>query len=144
MIGRTSIDDRQGQRRFRIIVRAGLCLTIILCGLALRGYGLSLGLPSSIVKYGGSMLWGTMVFLLVGMAASNLSQLNVALIAVLIAVGVELFRLVHTPWLDAFRLTLPGALLLGRIFSVWNMVAYGAGIGLGLLLDRSAASVRRA
>ena len=144
MMYRTSIDDRQQQRRFLTIVRACLCLSVIVCGLALRGYGLSLGLPSSIVKYGGSILWGTMVFLLVGMAASNLSRHHAALIAALIAVGVELFRLVHYRWLDAVRLTLPGALLLGRIFSVWNMVAYGAGIGLGLLLDRSAASVRRA
>ena len=59
-----------------------------------------------------------------------------------IAIGVELFRLVHFPWLDAFRLTLPGALLLGRVFSVWNMVAYGVGIGLGMLLDRLAMSAR--
>jgi hypothetical protein len=88
------------------------------------------------------MLWGTMVFLLVGMVAPNLSRPNAALIAALIAVGVELFRLVHYRWLDAVRLTLPGALLLGRIFSAWNMVAYGVGIGVGVLLDRFA--VRRA
>jgi hypothetical protein len=44
--------------------------------------------------------------------------------------------LVHTPWLDAFRLTLAGALLLGRIFSPWDMLAYGVGIVLGMLLDR--------
>jgi hypothetical protein len=61
-----------------------------------------------------------------------------ALIAGSIAVGVELFRLVHTPWLDAFRLTIPGALLLGRIFSASNMLAYGVGIVLGIWLDRFA------
>jgi hypothetical protein len=27
-------------------------------------------------------------------------------------------------------------LLLGRIFSPWNMLAYGAGIALAMLLDR--------
>jgi Protein of unknown function (DUF2809) len=59
-----------------------------------------------------------------------------------IAIGVELSRLVHYPWLDAFRLTLPGALLLGRVFSVWDMLAYGVGIGLGVWLDRFAMSVR--
>jgi hypothetical protein len=32
--------------------------------------------------------------------------------------------------------------LLGRIFSVWNMVAYGAGIAFGMLLDRFAARMR--
>jgi hypothetical protein len=33
------------------------------------------------------------------------------LIAAVIAVGVELIRLVHAPWLDAFRLITTGALL---------------------------------
>ena len=32
------------------------------------------------------------------------------------AAAVELFKLYHMPALDAFRLTLPGALLLGRVF----------------------------
>jgi hypothetical protein len=54
---------------------------------------------------------------------------------------VELFRLVHAPGLDAFRLTLAGALLLGRIFSPWDMLAYGVGIALGVWLDRLAMSV---
>ena len=63
------------------------------------------------------MLWGTMVFFLVAMAAPRLSRGRIALIAGVVAIGVELFRLVHTPWLDDFRLTLAGALLLGRIFS---------------------------
>ncbi|MES2196148.1 MAG: DUF2809 domain-containing protein [Pseudomonadota bacterium] len=93
------------------------------------------------MKYGGSVLWGTMVFFLVAIAASHLSRTRIMLVAAVIAIGVELFRLVHFPWLDAFRLTLPGALLLGRIFSVWNMVAYGVGIAIGALLDRSAWSV---
>jgi hypothetical protein len=124
-----------------MIVRGCLCLAIIACGLALRGYGLHLGLPASIVKYGGSVLWGAMVFFLVAISASKLSRWSVAAIAAAIAVGVELFRLVHAPWLDAFRLTLPGALLLGRVFSLWDMLAYAVGIGLALLLDRLAVSV---
>ena len=132
-----SIGGDTQARKSLIITRAGLCLAIIVSGLALRGWGFGLGLPSFVVKYGGSVLWGTMVFFLVASAASHLSRSRMAAIAVVIAIGVELFRLVHFPWLDAFRLTLPGALLLGRIFSVWNMVGYGVGIGIGVLLDRS-------
>jgi hypothetical protein len=109
-----------------------------MCGLALRGFGSRLGLPAPIVKYGGSVLWGTMVFFLVALAAGGLSRRSVALISAVIAICVELFRLVHTPWLDAFRLTPAGALLLGRIFSPWDMLAYGFGIMLGMLLDRLA------
>jgi Protein of unknown function (DUF2809) len=125
-----------------MITRISLCLSIILAGLALRGFGFRVGLPAFVVKYGGSLLWGTMVFFLLAIAALGWSRRTVALIALAIAVGVELFRLVHTPWLDAFRLTTAGALLLGRIFSLWNIVAYAAGILLGVALDRSVMSIK--
>jgi hypothetical protein len=124
-----------------LIVRAALCLLIMMSGLALRGFGFGLGLSAFVVKYGGSLLWAAMVFSLVAMAASHLPRLTIALISASIAVAVELFRLVHAPWLDAFRLTLPGALLFGRIFSLWNMLAYGVGIALAAWLDRFAASI---
>ena len=123
-----------------MIVRACLCLSIIVCGLALRRFGPGLGLSFPVVKYGGSILWGAMVFYLVAISASRLSRPRIALIAAAIAVGVELFRLVHAPWLDEFRLTTAGALLLGRVFSVWNMAAYGAGIVFAMWLDSFAVS----
>ena len=127
--------------RMALIVRAGLCLLIVASGLALRGFGFNWGLSAFVVKYGGSLLWAAMVFFLVAMAASRASRPSIALISAAIAVGVELFRLIHAPWLDAFRLTLPGALLLGRIFSAWNMLAYGVGIIFGMGLDRLAMRV---
>ena len=79
--------------------------------------------------------------LLVAMVAPRQLRRNIVVIAALIAVAVEFFRLVHTPWLDVFRLTLPGALLLGRVFSPWNIVAYLGGIGLGVVIDLMAAAV---
>jgi Protein of unknown function (DUF2809) len=118
-----------------MIVRALLCLSIIAAGLALRGFGLGLGLSAFTVKYGGSILWGAMVFFLVAIVASRSTRRSVVMIAAVIAVGVELFRLVHSPWLDSFRLTMAGALLLGRIFSPWDILAYAIGIALGALLD---------
>jgi hypothetical protein len=138
------INDDREERWPPTIVRAWLCLAIVAAGLALRRFGFGVGLPASIVKYGGSILWATMVFFLTsilagtlaGSAGLRLPRWRIALISAGIAVSVELFRLVHAPWLDAFRLTLAGALLLGRIFSPWDMVAYGAGIILGMLLDR--------
>jgi hypothetical protein len=119
-----------------MMVRVGLCLLVIAAGLALRGFGRDLGLPAFVVKYGGSVLWGTMVFLLVAMLFGGYRRTPLAGIALAVAVCVELSRLFHTPWLDAFRLTTAGALLLGRIFSPWNTVAYAVGIALGAALDR--------
>lgn len=122
------------------VIRAGLSILVIMSGLALRRYGLGLGLPAFAVKYGGSVLWGAMVFFLLVISAPMRSRPMIASISAVIAASVELFRLVHTQWLDAFRLTLAGALLLGRIFSLWDILAYGVGIALGALLDRSVAA----
>ena len=117
------------------MARVLLCLSIIVLGLGLRGFGLGLGLPAVIVKYGGSALWAAMVFFLVAISSAGLPRWRIAGIAAAIAVSVELFRLVHTSSLDAFRLTPGGALLLGRIFSPWDLLAYGVGIALGMALD---------
>ena len=119
-----------------MIARIGLCLVIIISGLALRRFGFGVGLPAAIVKYGGSILWGAMVYFLVAIAMPRTLRWHVMTASAVIAVGVELFRLVHTPWLDDFRLTLTGALLLGRVFSVWDILAYGVGIWLASCLDR--------
>ncbi|MBI5261119.1 MAG: DUF2809 domain-containing protein [Bradyrhizobium sp.] len=121
--------------RTKSLLSLAIALIIIVCGLALRRYGFQIGLPAFIVKYGGSLLWATMVFFLVSATLPRLDRRDAALIAAAVAILVELFRLVHTPWLDSFRLTTAGALLLGRIFSPWNMVAYGIGILLGVALD---------
>jgi hypothetical protein len=125
------------QRR-RLLIRAALALVVIACGLSLRWYGFPLGLSAFVVKYGGSLLWATMVFLLVGVVLPLTTRSQLAAIAMVIAVVVELSRLVHAPGLDAFRLTTAGALLLGRIFSVWNVVAYAVGIAFGVWIDRLA------
>lgn len=122
--------------RPRSIIRAGLALAVILSGLALRRYGFGLGLPGVVVKYGGSALWAAMVFFLLATVAPAWKRPTIAAIAAVLAVAVELFRLIHTPWLDAFRLTLAGALLLGRIFSGWDILAYGVGIAAAAMLDR--------
>lgn len=117
------------------LTRAALALVVIACGLCLRWYGFPIDLPAFVVKYGGSLLWATMVFLLAGVLVPRQSRMQIATIAVVIAVVVEFSRLVHTPWPDAFRLTTAGALLLGRIFSPWNLVAYVTGVIVGVGLD---------
>src|SRR5262249_17519456 len=63
------------------LIRAGLALVVIACGLSLRWYGFPLGLPAFAVKYGGSLLWATMVFLLVGVLLPRQSRIELAVIA---------------------------------------------------------------
>lgn len=108
-------------------------LAVIAMGIGVRH--LPLGLPREVVKYAGSVLWGAMVYGLVALVRPRAATGRLAAVALALAVLVELFRLVHIPELDAFRRTLAGQLLLGRIFSVWNVVAYAIGIGLAAGLD---------
>lgn len=110
-------------------------IAVIAAGLALRGFGYELGLPFTVVKYGGSVLWGAMVFLLVAVAMGSRHMIVSATIALMIAAAVEFSRLYQTPVLDEFRLTLAGRLLLGRVFSLWNILAYAMGIGMGMAIE---------
>ncbi|EJC73015.1 Protein of unknown function (DUF2809) [Rhizobium leguminosarum bv. trifolii WSM2012] len=110
-------------------------LVIIVAGLALRRFGYAVDLPFVVVNYGASALWGAMVYLLVALIAARSRPAIIALTALFIAISLELFRLYHTPWLDAFRLTTAGALLLGRIFSLWNILAYAIGIAAAWAFD---------
>lgn len=116
--------------------RLAIALVIILCGVTLRLGGYEIGLPYFLVKYGGSALWGAMVFFVFATLLHRQSIGRLAVFSLLAAALVEFSRLYHTPWLDDFRLTLGGALLLGRIFSWWNILAYGLGIALAAGFER--------
>ena len=125
---------RRKPMRGRLFLFLALLLTIT-GGLALRRYGYALHLPFVAVKYGGSLLWGAMVYWLLATIFVSTGRFRITSAALIVAVIVELFRLWHTPALDAFRLTAAGALLLGRVFSLWNILAYAAGIAAALALD---------
>lgn len=129
----------QLQMERRQLKRLAALFLIIISGLLLRRFGYSVDLPFFIVKYGGSLLWGSMVYFLLALAAGGLGTgvrpAAIAATALVAAICVELFRLYHTPWLDAFRLAMAGALLLGRVFSLWNIVAYAIGIAVAYALD---------
>lgn len=132
---------RQFMRR-RISLVLALLLTIA-GGLALRRFGYAANLPFAVVKYGGSILWGAMVYWLLATIFVSSRPFRIAAVALILAVAVELFRLWHTPTLDAFRLTTAGALLLGRVFSLWNIAAYATGIAAALALDRILSASKR-
>ncbi|MDQ1186311.1 ribosomal maturation YjgA family protein [Agrobacterium larrymoorei] len=120
----------------RLLLLSSLIL-VILAGLALRRYGYTIGLPFIVVKYGGSVLWGAMVYLLAVLLFVNYrTRLFIIAVACCFSVAVELLRLVHFPALDAFRDTATGTLLLGRVFSPWNIVCYLAGIGMAAAVTR--------
>lgn len=116
-----------------ILVYLGLAIATMLAGLILRL--IPLGLPYPLVKWGGSVLWAAMVYWLLAALLPYARVTTVILTAGVVAGLVESVRLYHSPGLDAFRLTLAGVLLLGRVFSWWHLVAYWAAIAVVSLLD---------
>ena len=111
----------------------GFALVVMLVGLVLRFA--PLGLPFALTKWGGSVLWAVMVYLLFAAFVPRLGPWGLAGLAGAFATLVELSRLYHSPGLDAFRLTLAGALLLGRVFERMHLVCYWGGILAATLLD---------
>ncbi len=122
---------RYGHRR---TVTSATLLVTIAAGLALRFAPLPL--PYFIWKYGGSALWAMAVYWMLAAMVQSASPRTLAASACTIALAVELSRLIVFAPLDAFRLTLAGRLLLGRLFSLWNVMAYWLAIAATAIFDR--------
>lgn len=105
----------------------------VLAGLSARFA--PLGLPWFVMKYSGSALWAAMIYWMLALVRPKSNAATLAVAAGAIAALAEFSRLYHVTWLDAFRVTLPGALLLGRYFSLRNIVAYWLGISAVAALD---------
>lgn len=106
----------------------------VLAGLGVRF--VPLGLPWFVMKYGGSALWAAMIYWILALVWPKSSAATLAVIAGVIAALAEFSRLYHVAWLDAFRMTLPGAILLGRYFSLRNIIAYWLGTLAVAALDK--------
>ena len=121
--------------RRSLMLSLALMAVTVAAGLAFRFA--PLGLPPFVVKYGGSTMWALMGYWIVSTILPSWRLMPVVLLTGALATAVEFIKLYHTPLLDAFRLTLPGIVLLGRIFSVWDIVAYWIAISVGALVDWS-------
>ena len=114
-------------------VYAGLLVGTIAAGLAWRV--LPLGFSFFWFKYGGSVLWAVALYWLMALGFPRNRSVGLAVTAGVVAAVLEVSRLWHVATLDAFRLTLAGRLLLGRYFSLKNIVAYWVGIALAAAVD---------
>jgi len=124
-----------------VIVSAILIAVAAAAGLAIRFA--HLGLPFAVTKYGGSALWALMIYWIVSTVAGRWSPIRSGLTAGVIAVAVECLKLYRTPALDAFRHTLAGIILLGRVFSIADLVVYGLAIVCGVVIDQMIRTGRR-
>ena len=110
-----------------------LIVVTVAIGLTLRMA--PLGLPRFVMKYGGSTMWALMIYWLVTTLLPSVRISAGAVLAGVIATAVEFFKLYRSPAVDAFRTTLAGTLLLGRHFSMKDILAYWIAIAAGFVFD---------
>lgn len=113
---------------------AALIAGMLAAGLAIRK--IPVGLPPAVVKHGGSILWASMIYWIVSTLRPRWTPHRSGIVAAVTTTAIELSQLSHPPALDAFRRTNLGALLLGRVFSVWDVATYAAAVGLAATVDR--------
>lgn len=101
-------------------------------------------LPWWLAKNAGDALYATMVFFGVGFVAPRIRTSSAAAIALAYCAAIECSQLVHTPWLDAVRHTLPGHLVFGHGFHAFDLACYAIGVALGAALEVGARWARRA
>ena len=83
------------------------------------------------------MLWAAAVYWTIAALLARVRPLHLALLAAIVATGVEFFKRVQTPGLNAFRDSLAGKVLLGRYFSYTDIAMYLVAIGCAAWMDQN-------
>ena len=110
-----------------------LILLVIAIGLASRrGY---VPFPAVLGNYPGDALWAWVVLLCVAWVRPTITRTRLAGWSLLIAFAIEFLQLYQAPWMQALRANKLAYLVLGNGFDPLDLVAYAAGIALGLAVD---------
>ena len=120
------------RNRNRLVIVLLVGATILL-GLASRRWDYFL--PGLLHKNTGDVLWAAMAFWLWGLLFARRSTGFIAAVTTVFCIGIEFFKFIHTPGLDAIRATVLGRLVFGYLFSWSNLLCYLLGIALAALAD---------
>lgn len=110
-------------------------------GLLLRSRFVSL--PEAVEKYGGDALWALMVFFGFALLFHRASTLRLGLLALGFAWAIEFLQLYHAPWIEGIRARRIGHLILGSTFNAPDLLAYVAGVALGMAFEGLCRTFRR-
>lgn len=82
-------------------------------------------------KVAGDMLYAVAAYYAVALVLRR----HRAPVALGYCVAIECLQLHHPPWLESLRATLFGRLVLGSVFSFYDLLSYAAGIALAVGLE---------
>ncbi|HUV85073.1 MAG TPA: DUF2809 domain-containing protein [Methanosarcinales archaeon] len=115
------------------VLQAFYIIIVIILGLASRRYGELL--PAWLAAYSGDVLWGLVVYFIVGFLLPKQKIRYVALTAIVFSTLIEISQFYHAPWIDAIRSNRLGGLILGYGFLWSDIVCYAFGITVGVAIE---------
>jgi hypothetical protein len=121
-----------GPSRSRLLLFLGF-LGVIALGMASRRFPFLF--PAVLGKYPGDALWALMVFIGLAFLRPHASTVRLSLLAFAVSCLDEFSQLYQAPWINTIRHTIVGHLVLGSVFSWFDMVAYAVGVLIGAFLD---------
>ncbi|WP_273324764.1 ribosomal maturation YjgA family protein [Vallitalea guaymasensis] len=99
-----------------------------------------LGLLSREIKgiplFMGDIFWAMMVFFILAFIFFNKNSSFIFILSIIITYIIEITQLYHRPWIDNFRKTSIGHILLGQGFLWSDLAAYLAGIIIGYFIKK--------
>jgi Protein of unknown function (DUF2809) len=114
---------------------AVLALSTVALGLLIQRA--KAGLPQVLGDVLGDALWAVMLAWWVGAIAPSLPRLKRAVAAVAVCWVVEFSQLYHAPWIDSWRSTTLGHLVLGTDFDPRDLAAYSLGVLSAFVLEQT-------
>lgn len=118
------------RNRFAYLILALVCMA---SGLGIRYFGT--GLPEFFKEYGPDTIWALMIFSIIAFILEKANTLTVFLAAMVFTFGMEASQLYQAEWINNIRNTTAGALLLGAVFSFYDLATYLVGCLIGVLFD---------
>jgi hypothetical protein len=125
--------EQKGFRRRNPLVQLALIALAAVLGIGSRRFAHTL--PGFLAAYAGDTLWALAAFAGIGLLLPRASTRTIALLALSLAIAVELSQLYRAAWIDSIRHTTVGGLILGFGFVWSDLVCYAAGVGLGVILE---------
>lgn len=114
-------------------VYAPAIIIVIAAGLLSRKFNFLF--PEIVNNYLGDALWAVMIYGMIAFIFKNRSIQRVALYSLFFCYAIEISQLYHAPWIDTIRNTRLGGLVLGFGFLWSDLLAYGLGIALAMLVE---------
>ncbi|MBT2291140.1 DUF2809 domain-containing protein [Paenibacillus albidus] len=115
------------------LVYLGAVLAAIVLGLLTRIFAEHL--PRFVSLNFGDVLWAVMIYCGFRLLWTRQARLVTVMLSLLFCFGIECSQLYQAEWINVWRATVLGGLILGKGFLWLDLVRYTAGIGVASLLD---------